>query len=195
MSAQPAKKNKKKGATNLRKHLTALQQKNERLEDSVALLTQSIVKLTYAIHNLNNKNNKGHFGYIHDLIMNKIQNSLVFPKSKVKGLILSKSAGVKYDIVANEYKQNIIGTNILIPNMNPDALHTYAVTFYVFAKFAEEDEFDLVPTFQKKSGEDLNSDSDKDVDLFGYDRFTSVHFPRNFYETINANGVIDVVEL
>lgn len=199
MSAQPASKNKNNGFGYLRKQVLELQNKNERLESNMAKLTDAIDRLTTVVHKMSNENNnemdnENHYKYICDRIVEKIQKSLVFPERKRKDMILDKAAGIKYDIIKEPYVKNIIGSNIIYPNINPNAAHTYKVRFYVYGKFAEKEKFVLLPTYEESN---INEESiyNEYEDIFVYDRSESVHFPRTFYETINANGFIDVAEI
>ena len=199
MSAQPASKNKNNGFGYLRKQVLELQNKNERLESNMAKLTDAIDRLTTVIHKMSDENNnetdnENHYKYICDRIVEKIQDSLVFPKRKRKDMILDKAAGIKYDIIKEPYVKNIIGSNIIYPNMNPNAAHTYKVRFYVYGKFVEKEKFVLLPTYEESNAsEELSYNEDEDI--FVYHRSESVYFPRTFYETIDANGVIDVAEI
>lgn len=193
--SEPVNKKNNNGFGYLRKQVLDLQNKNERLENNIAKLTDSIDRLIFVIEKMNNDNNseidnENHYKYICDRIVDKIQNSLVFPKRQRKDMILDKAAGIKYDIKKEPYDRSIIGTNMIFPNMNPSAAHTYKVIFYVYGKFAEEEKFVLLPTYEESN---TNEEYEYE-DIFVYNRSTSVYFPRVFYETIDANGVIDVAE-
>lgn len=199
MSAQPATKNKNNGFCYLRKQVLELQNKNERLESNMAKLTDAIDRLTTVIHKMSDESNnemdkENHFKYICDRIVEKIQNSLVFPERKRKDMILDKAAEIKYDIIKEPYDENVIGSSMIYPNINPNAAHTYKVRFYVYGKFAELKKFVLIPTYDEESNANEELSYKEDVDIFGYHVSKSVYLPRVFYETIDANGVIDVAE-
>jgi hypothetical protein len=202
MSAQPASKNKNNGFGYLRRQVLELQNKNERLESNMAKLTDAIDRLTTVIHKMSDENNnetdnENHYKYICDRIVEKIQDSLVFPKQKKKFTILDRDAGIIYQITKKGNDKNVIGSNMILKQFNPKAKNWYVVEFFVYAKFEENDKFLLTPTFKSEEDDEslyVNSESGQQIDFFGYSYTKSVYFPRTFYETINANGEIDVAE-
>ncbi len=195
--SEPLNKKNNNGFGYLRKQVLDLQNRNERLESNIAKLTDAIDRLTTVIFKMNENNSEindeTHIKYIYDRVVEKIQDSLVFPKRRRKDMILDKEAGIKFEIIKQPYDKTIIGSNIIFPNMNPNAAHTYKVRFYVYGKFAEEEKFVLIPTYVETT-ENEESIYNEEKDIFVYNRSESLYFPRIFYETIDANGVIDVAE-
>jgi hypothetical protein len=190
---EPVKKN--NGFCYLRRQVLKLQQTNERLENNIAHLTDAINRLTTDIHKFTDvhklSSDKTHYKYICDRIVKKIQNSLVFPRQKNKYMIFDKASGIQFEIIKELFDKNIICSNVYFPNMNPNAEYTYKVKFYVYGKCAKEENFKLLPTYDEN---DVLLNYNEDVDIFLYNWLESVHFPRFFYETIDANGDIDVAE-
>lgn len=182
--------NKTNGFGFLRRQVLELQKKNDQLEGSISLLTLAIEKLTRAIDQLQTSGpeDNAHNDLISSLIVEKIQDSLLFPNRKVIGLQFDKDAGIKYTIEKKSDDLNIIGSNIVYPNENPNSKYYYEVKFFV-SVFEDNGTTTLLPAFED-SGED-----DHNYDIFMLNSTRSRHFPRVFYETIDENGVIGVAEI
>ena len=113
-----------------------------------------------------------HYEIIRSKIVEKIQDLLVFPKNRLRGIEFDKESSIKYIItrVAIDDSDACIESNIVLPNLNSNTSFIYMAEFFAYVFLGS-----------KKVLAPIECDSN--------------YLPRFFYETIDNSGVIGLQEM